>query len=339
MTQMNNTPMTIDARNAYFQNLVSSSTDHAGYNGYPCVIDRIVEKGAENIYYIGRNYRGLYHDDYCTFTYYDNTTGEVFYDEWTTAFAAPHFDLYEDNILTFKEAVELGLVDMNKVKEHNMQIWLNQIETMKLNDLYYVKKYMNEFTGFYPMIKVERGRKWKGTGFLLEISESVYSWGPSYGRGYNSSTSWTARILSMEDWQIHYCNAEYLQFVNAEAIMDEYREYAKSQIIGKIFTRPQDHFVMDNLIWKLHNDDYNRQFADMFQHFITYGNGDVAKSFKTVGYLAETAFDEKIYEELKKKAERRAEQFNGIMNWVKESTDKDTPEGQLELALRVLLKK
>ena len=33
------------------------------------------EIGLENVFYVGENYRGLYEDDYCTFTFYNNLTG------------------------------------------------------------------------------------------------------------------------------------------------------------------------------------------------------------------------------------------------------------------------
>ena len=44
----------------------------------------IQEYGIENISMVGYNYHGRYEDDDCEFTYYNNVTGNFFYDEWTT---------------------------------------------------------------------------------------------------------------------------------------------------------------------------------------------------------------------------------------------------------------
>lgn len=134
------------------------------------------EIGLENVFYVGENYRGLYHDDYCTFTFYNNLTGEFFYDEWTTAFACPSCDSYYEGIYTIKEGLELGLIDMEKVFALNKK----RFETMIENN---AKKIFSsdsiDDNCFYPRIRISRGRKWRGEGYLIDMETNVYHFGPT----------------------------------------------------------------------------------------------------------------------------------------------------------------
>ena len=327
----------INNLNNEFKSLVDNSTDRSGYNGYPYVVDKIYEYGVENIFFINKDYKGLYQDDYCTFFYWNNATGEIFTDEWTTAFAAPHYDMYTRNVFTFKEGVELGLIDMTKVKAYNKNLWLEKIKNVDFSDYWKVKKYMENNPVFAPMVKVERGRKWKGIGFLLEVTESVYSWGPSYGRGYNCSSSVTAKILSTEDFQIHYCNANYVEFINTDELFADFSSFAEKRI-EVMFSRPDDYFDMNTLTWSIKKGDYLAIYNDLVELWIEQASSDVTNLFSKVRRLEETAFDEKEYEEKKKLAAKRAEKITGITEWVNNSTDKETELGKMSLALHVLAK-
>lgn len=294
------------------------------------------EIGLENIFYVGKNYRGLYHDDYCTFTFYNNLTGEFFYDEWTTAFACPSYDSYYEGIYTIKEGFELGLIDMEKVFDLNKK----RFETMIEDN---AKKIFSSNSiadnCFYPKVRVTRGRKWRGAGYLIDMETNVYHFGPTYGKGYNTSSTTTARILSLEDFQIHYCNADYLEFVDVEKITEIYKTWA-GNIVYMLFTdlhNAKYYFNTESLTWKLLpglEDQFDFSVDNFFERHI-----DMRTHISRMNSITVNAYDAKEFERKAQYSQRLAEQLPNVIEWVKTNTDKTSQDDVLELALHILNKR
>ena len=111
--------------------------------------------GENSCFLVTDNYHGLYHDDYCSFTYYSNVTGEYFEDSWTTAACCPNYSCYECK--RFKDAVNEGLIDIN--------IYNANWNPIKCKLLDFIIKHPKEFTKawkIYPFVEVYRGRSHKG---------------------------------------------------------------------------------------------------------------------------------------------------------------------------------
>lgn len=294
------------------------------------------EIGLENVFYVGENYRGLYEDDYCTFTFYNNLTGELFYDEWTTAYACPPCDSYYEGIYTIKEGLELGLIDMDKVFTLNKKRFETMIEN-NAKEIFSIDSIRNNC--FYPRVKVNGGRKWKGEGYLIDMKTSIYHFGPSYGKGYNTSSTTTAKILSIEDFQIHYCNADYLEFVEQERIEKMYIDWSSS-IIGKLFRTVDDakyYFNCDALNWKL-LPEVKEQFDFSINRFFEY-NDEMVNHILRMNTITANAYDAKEFERKVQYSQRLAEQLPNVIEWVKTNTDKTSEEDVLELALHILNKR
>lgn len=285
-SEIKNNPSVIAQANEYFKNLVSKCQRHE----LPNIVFIIAEIGAENVFYVSRNYRGLYEDDDCTFTYWDNVNGQFIYDEWSTRYAAPSFFLYEDNIITFDNAKAAGLVNMKLYTDLMVKNACESIDRMQINN------FIDDIIPIYPRIKVEDGRKWKGNGYLVEkiINENYHG------------TRIIAKVLSTEDFQIHYCNYAYVQYIDAETFLNEYKAYAKE-------------FIKKYTSVALSNDTLV-SFKDWVKNNKT----------NNIGYLVATAPDPEQEEKNRKLAVKRAENFQNIVEWVKNNTDK-TEENIKEL--------
>lgn len=311
--------------------------DGISYLSNFCYAQRTAAKiGLENVFYVGKNYRGLYHDDYCTFTFYNNLTGEFFYDEWTTAFGCPSYSSYTEGIYTVEEGLELGLIDMEKVFELNKKRFETLINAAS-KQIFSIKSI--EAFCFFPRVRVSRGRKWKGEGYLIDVETNVYHFGPTYGKGYNTSSSTTARILSLEDFQIHYCNADYLEFIDQERIDKMYIDWANNTI-SDLFNSLNDakcYFNMDSLEWKIFEgiaDRYDVSLEKFFERCSAMSN-----HISKMNTIVAQAYDAKEFERKAQYSQRLAEQLPNVIEWVKANTDKTSEEDVLELALHILNKR
>lgn len=316
MTQ-NNTPaveisVIISDLNKHFASMLDRKGEDP--RGIPSIIKTIVELGAENVFYMHQNYRGLYEDDDCHFYYWDNVNGKVISDFWTTAAACPDFSLYTDKVLTFNQAKEYGLVNMDLIKKHNIEDALKQVaNTDKANH----RKMMLEHT---PMIKVEKGRKWRGIGYYIgevEIQKSPY---------YPATIE--AKVLSLEDFQIHYCNPNYIMLVERDELVAGYTQWA-TEIINNVVkdNSYSSFFDMKGVTWKIIREDFS------FESYVKKHKNPYIES------LISTAYDPRVEEEKRMLAERRAQEYAGILEWVKTKTDKNTNSEQVALATKILYKK
>ena len=141
----------------------------------------INEYGIENISMVGYNYHGRYEDDDCEFTYYNNVTGNFFYDEWTTRFACPSYSCYECQ--TLEEADKKGFVDHEKLFSFKKYSMIKQFEKFKFDNIW-----GETFDKIAPLglrVEVKRGRKWKGIGYLVGTFTTSYQWGVKMWRSNN----------------------------------------------------------------------------------------------------------------------------------------------------------
>ena len=313
MAQMNNlTAATINEANEYFKNLLENSERRT----IPSIIARIVEVGAENLFYVTRHYRGLYEDDDCTFVYWDNVKGEFVNDFWGTNFAAPDFSLYEKNIITYYEAEKMGLVNMELVKQYNIKRAYKIIENIKVEVAH------KDIIGTTnPLVKVEGGRKWRGMGYFIKKVETTSRFG----------TKVEAKVLSLEDFQIHYCSYKYVKFVELADIVEEYKKYATQYIDECVKNNTLTRiFDMKDIMWEF---SYSDTYMKSIESFIK------SKSCNNVSYLIETAFDAEAEERKRKMSASRAENFANIIEWVKTNTDAQTEKEVHNLAIRILFKR
>lgn len=303
--EIKNNPSVIAQANEYFKNLVAKCKEHE----LPYIVHTIAEVGVENIFYVDRNYRGLYEDDDCTFTYWDNLNGKVINDYWGTHFAAPSFFLYEDNIIRFHDAAEAGLINVELLRAHKVEKMHDIVNRMQISK---VHEYI---VNTYPRVKVEGGRKFKGEGYFIEkITESSIYGDKIY-----------AKILSTEDFQIHYCNYRFVQFVDAENILNAYKEYAHAQIEETLKNNPRT--ICNGTTYRMSED-----VIPSIEKFVERYKNNVEG-------LVANAPDPEMYERNMKLAAKRAENFKNIIEWVKTNTDKTTDDEIMELALRILNKR
>lgn len=305
-SEIKNNPSVIAQANEYFKNLVAKCEERT----LPNIVMTIAEVGVENIFYVSRDYHGRYEDDDCTFTYWDNLNGKYIYDYWGTHFAAPSFFLYEDNIIRFNDALEAGLVNIDLFTNSKVEMLHNVVNNISFKD----EKIHDAIVKTNPLIKVEDGRKFKGTGYLVEkIVEDSFR-----------SRRTIAKVLSLEDFQIHYCHYRYVRFVEVENIIGAYKTYAHETINNK--KAKGNNYVIDTSTGKTYD------IIPSFEEFVKKYNNNI-------DYLVATAPDPEMEEKNRKLAADRAENYQNIVEWVKNNTDKTEENDIMQLALRIVNKR
>ena len=319
MTQ-NNTPAIeistiISNLNEKFANIIANKEKYYAQT-VPSIIEKIVKLGADNVFYMYQNYRGLYEDDDCTFYYWDNVNGKVITDFWGTHFAAPDFRLYTENVLTFSEASNMGLVNMELLKKYNIEKVLQSVERTRLLTDENSKIIMNH----NPLINVTRGRKFKGLGYYIgevETRKSLY---------YPATIE--AKVLSLEDFQIHYCNPNFIQLVEKDELVEGYIKWA-TNVINEVVSKNSysSFFDMKGVNWGIKREDFSLD-AYVKKH-----------KDSNIEYFINTAYDPREEERKKQRAEKMTQEYANILEWVKNKTDKTTESEQIALATKILYKK
>ena len=279
----------------------------------PNIVKTIVELGIENVFYIQQIYKGLYDDDYCDFYYWDNVNGKVITDHWTTAYGCPGFDNYIENIFTFDAAVRMGLVNMDLLKKYNIEKTLNYIESAQnLKDVNSIIKKN------YPLVKVEGGRKFKGIGYYAGTINT------SENSQYDNVE---ARILSLEDFQIHYCSPQYVQLINADDIVNNYIKWATDTVNKVVLNNSYARFFnMNGVYWTIRDENFS---------FEAYMKVQVDPNIES---LIKNAYDPKAEELKKKRAEKMTKNYPDLLEWVKTKTQVTNEADQIALAIRILNK-
>ena len=194
---------------------------------FTVVEEAIIKYGPENIFLISSDYHGLYQDDYCTFHYYNNVTGDEFMDEWSTAYAAPAYGRFE-NCLTLKEAKELDLINkeiaLKKSKEKLTRLYTNI--TKEVTQSMAIKYHLE--------VKVTRGRKWKGTGIIKDVRRTMYQYAkPSFRTNdpyWGKKVTDIAIIYDNNSNKIEEVNYAYCVPVKLEEMVDSWRK----EILGYV---------------------------------------------------------------------------------------------------------
>ena len=303
---------------------------------FPAVIRAIAEYGAENIYMTSQNYHGKYEDDYANFTYYNNVTGEFFHDEWTTAFACPGYGMYEH--IYIDEADKYGLVDHEKLYKLKFAVVENQLNNFTFNPSYK----FDELVSLGLRVEVTKGHKWKGIGFLVNEFKTTYHWDTPrwrssyYGdNGYGRTTTCHAKILDITTGEINVVTANNVRFMDIDKFIEEY----KTEMINRLKST-----TIENLKIGKYQFGYSPCSGD--SHNVAIGIEFDYQDFIT--WLTEhhsNKFDLSIYRDIEKeKADKKAAEFKaskmpGIIEWVKNNTDKTTEEEILALAEHIFNKK
>lgn len=272
----------------------------------------INQYGIDNIFMINSDYHGYYQDDYCNFTYYNNITGEIFKDEWTTAAACPAYSNYECK--TFRSAFNEGLVNkellLNYFKKINKTIISNA--QFKINP--------KEVKQYHLRVEVTSGRKWKGIGYLVDCFDKSYQWGTKLWNSANdygvSSTAY-CKIYDPLTNRIEVVTASNVVFCDMDFFINEY----KNQMLQNI-----DNSTIDDITEKFK---------------LEYGLITIVtwlSKYANVINLS-NAYDVEKEERLNKEKEFKESKMPGIIEWVKNNTDKKTEEDIMALAEHIFNKK
>ena len=195
---------------------------------FTAVEEAIIKYGPENIFLISSDYHGLYQDDYCTFHYYNNVTGDEFMDEWSTAYAAPAYGRFE-NCLTLKEAKELDLIinkeiALKKSKEKLTRLYTNITKEVT----------QSMAIAYHLEVKVTRGRKWKGTGIIKDVRRTMYQYArPSFRTNdpyWGKKVTDIAIIYDNNSNKIEEVNYAYCVPVKLDEMIDSWRK----EILGYV---------------------------------------------------------------------------------------------------------
>lgn len=273
----------------------------------------IAEYGKDNIFMVAEHYRGLYQDDYCSFTYYNNVTGEFFTDEWSTAYAAPSFGRFE--CMTFKEAFEKGLVNKEILFKTMKERCIKSFDNVCFN--FYFK--MREIATLGLRVEVNTGRKWRGTGYLIDYYTTSYQWDVKRWKSdndYGTSTTGHAKIYDPATNRIETVISSHVKFLDEEKLKAEWKE----EMLQKL-----ELATPENLTSGLTIDfDYIP-----FDKWIMGKANNIDMS---------TAIDT-VEEKKKEKADvAREKKLQDLITWVETNTDKKG-QAAVELAEKIFKKK
>ena len=292
----------------------------------------IAEFGIDNISMVGYNYHGRYEDDDCLFTYYNNVTGEFFYDEWTTRFACPQYGRFECQ--TLEEADKKGLVDHEKLFSFKKSGMLNTFEKFTFENIW-----GDTFAKIAPLglrVEVKRGRKWKGIGYLIDTFTTSYQWAVKKWRSdndYGVSTTRHAKIYDPTTNRIETVNASYVEFLDLDSIVEQY----KKEMIAIVEATTVDDFSIgkNGTSYSPYSGDSNDtpmiikcDTVSFIEYLKSKGN-----SFNLVN-----AYDVVEEEKKAKLLAFKETKMPGIIEWVKNNTDKETEEDIMELAEHIFNK-
>lgn len=292
----------------------------------------IAEFGIDNISMVGYNYHGRYEDDDCYFTYYNNVTGEFFKDEWTTRFACPHYGRYECQ--TLEEADKKGLVDHEKLFSFEKSMKLKEFEAFTFENIW-----GDTFAKIAPLglrVEVKRGRKWKGIGYLIDTFTTSYQWAVKKWRSdndYGVSTTRHAKIYDPATNRIETVNASYVKFLDLDSIVEQY----KKEMIAIVEATTVDDFSIGKncTSYSPYSGDSNHtpmtikcDTVSFMEYLKSRGN-----SFNLVN-----AYDVVEEEKKAKLLAFKETKMPGIIEWVKNNTDKETEEDIMELAEHIFNK-
>lgn len=264
----------------------------------------IAQYGAENIFMTGQSYSSHYHDDYASFSYYNNVTGEEFTDSWTTAAACPGYGSYE--CYSFENAVKNGLVNME------MYLSLLRKRCKRLMDLESPDRRfsIDELVRFKLPVMANGGRKWRGTGYVCSKHYSSFGrFGTTYAVVYDEKNN-----------ELREVNPDYLEVVGIEDIMNEW----KQEMLGRI-----EAATVNDL--QITGGEIRSNFFVKFNKWLEDRATGVVLDLSTATYPEQKKRDDK-------QAEFKAKKMMELKKWVEDNTDK-TGDDIMLLAERIFNKR
>lgn len=293
----------------------------------------IKEYGINNISMVGYNYHGRYEDDDCNFTYYNNVTGNFFYDEWTTRFACPAYGCYECQ--TLEEADKKGYVNHEKLFSFKKFEMIKQLEKFKFDNIW--GETFAKIAPFGLRVEVKRGRKWNGIGYLVGTFTTSYQWGVKMWRSnndYGTSTTRHAKIYDPTTNRIETVTADYVKFLDLDNIVEQY----KKEMIAIVEATTVDDFSIgkNGTSYSPYSGDSNDTKMTLKCDVISFMEYLKSKGNKL---NLENAFDVVEEEKKAKFLAFKETKMSGIIEWVKNNTDKETEEDIMKLAEHIFNKK
>ncbi|MBQ3414847.1 MAG: hypothetical protein IJH39_05775 [Clostridia bacterium] len=300
------------------QVLENAKENESGYNGLPGILNLMKKVGIDKIFFVGRDYHGKYEDDYCYFTYWNEAEKKFEKDEWGTWAAFPHYDLYEMP-LDFGVAWENGLIDKEAYLAYQQSSALQILSNTKFDK--------NVAKDYKLRVSINGGRKFKGEGYLVDVEESSYRYATPMFRNHSDnfgiSITETAVIWNPIDNTLNRANLKYVNYMDSEEIMEKYTFWAKKVIMDSTVNdiKSNNQYNLGSYIL---NIDYS------FAKFM----GEVWAPEHQIGDVISTAYDPEAEARKKKESEFRTSKMPGIIEWVKNNTDKQGEE-IIKLAIHI----
>lgn len=298
------------------------------YNAY--VQDMIKEFGADNIFMLRKDYHGLYEDDYCYFTYYNNLTGEIFKDTWTTAGACPCYQSYECTSIwkAFKE----GLVNTDKFFKILFDNEVKYLNGKSMEGNSFNMNNRDFLCSLNLKVNVSRGRKFKGSGYLVGYTTKSFRYATPHFHNhwyrnddFGVTTTAYAKIYVPETNKIEYCTLAYVNIENGDKIFEEYKKY----LLNNLEKSTPANLTADSNCEMGYRIDYGYLTFDKY----------LEKFHKNNIVISSDVSDAEVDKKNEKLNKLREEKMPGILKWVRECTDKTTEEEINKLAEHIFNKK
>jgi hypothetical protein len=281
-------------------------------NNYPNIFKEIFRYGIKNIFIVKSGYnQGIPYN-----VYYNNKNGKVFTEYYCyKEFYFPADFTFENNMLSFSEAIEVGFVNTDnilncaKAKRINKINEIDQLPCFNFMDVRY--------DNIFPLkITVNRGRKFRGEGYLIDAYEVQGMYGCSrVGEIYDPKTN-----------TINECTLDYVEFPNG--VLDQYKKYCIDIINSCTFDdiNVEELYINENVIRRT-------SFMNFVKNSLSE-NIDYSSARNLIKEKAEAKRKEK---EEKNKAFKEAK-MKDLIEWVKKNTDKEGEEIE-KLAERIYKKR
>ena len=269
---------------------------------HPTVYDAIYKywktDGKIHVFLMSEEYHGLYHDDYATFLYWDDVTGKVIKDDWTTASYCPSYSMYK-LVPSFDDAYELGLIDKDKYLAYRKSC---VIKPSKFDFVHLINNYVWETYIGMPVV-VNRGRKFKGFGYFVGIKQY---------KGYTGDVV-VAEVYDNLNDEVREVNPNYIDI--HEEIITKYNNWA------------------DNVLKNMSADDCLNMINISFADFVKKNSFNKPNTDNAY-YVEKSERIMKLHEKRQMMIEKK---MPGIRNWVKENTDKTGVDAE-QLAIHIFRK-
>ena len=271
---------------------------------HPTVYDAIYKywktDGKIHVFLMSEEYHGLYNDDDATFLYWDDVTGKVIKDNWTTAAYCPSYGMYK-LVPSFDDAYELGLIDKDKYLAYRKSCVIkpSKIDFLHLINInnYVWKTYIG-----MPVI-VNRGRKFKGFGYFVGMKQY---------KGYRGDAV-VAEVYDNLNDEVREVNPSYIDI--HEEIITKYTNWA------------------DNVLKNMSADDCLNMINISFADFVKKNSFNKPNTDNAY-YVEKSERIMKLHEKRQMMIEKK---MPGIRNWVKENTDKTGIDAE-QLAIHIFRK-